>query len=79
MLGQIERNVLVKGAKDIFLDVELVDEAVEDLALDVFGRRDTRAVGHVGTLAFGSVGAGIEARCRESEQGGEGGKCCEED
>lgn len=57
MLGQVESDVLVESTNDVFFAVELVDEAVEDLALDVFGRRVAGAVAGVG------VGAGEEARC----------------
>lgn len=61
MLGQVERDVLVESANDVFFDVELIDEAVEDLALDGFGRRVARAVAGVGA-AFGED-AGVEAWC----------------
>lgn len=57
MLGQVESDVLVESTNDVFFAVELVDEAVEDLALDVFGRRVAGAVAGVG------VGAGEEAWC----------------
>ena len=49
MLDQVEGDVLVESANDVFLDVELVDEAVEDLALDVLGRGVSGAVAGVGT------------------------------
>lgn len=77
MLGQVESDVLVEGANDVFFAVELVDEAVEDLALDVFGRRVSGAV--AGVRADVCVGAGIETWCSESEEGGDGGEGCEED
>lgn len=57
MLGQVESDVLVESTNDVFFAVELVDEAVKDLALDVFGRRVAGAVAGVG------VGAGEEAWC----------------
>lgn len=77
VLGQVESDVLVESANDVFFAVELVDEAVEDLALDVFGRRVSGAV--AGVRADVCVGAGIETWCSESEEGGDGGEGCEED
>ena len=62
VLGQVEGDVRVEGADDVFFDVERVDEAVEDLALDVFGRGVAGAVALVGAGAFGVEGAGVEAR-----------------
>ena len=62
VLGQVEGDVRVEGADDVFFDVERVDEAVEDLALDVFGRGVAGAVAFVGAGAFGVEGAGVEAR-----------------
>lgn len=76
MLGQVESDVLVERANDVLFDIELVDEAVEDLPLDVFGRRVPGAVAGVGA-DFG-VGAGVEAWCSEGEEGGEGREGCEE-
>ena len=76
VFGQIESDVLVEGANDVLFDIELVDEAVEDLPLDVFGRRVPGAVAGVGA-DFG-VGAGVEARCSEGEEGGERREGCEE-
>ncbi len=75
MLGQVEGDVLVEGANDVFFDVELVDEAVEDLPLDVFGRRVPGAVAGVG--ADVGEGTGVETWDGESEEG-EGGEACEE-
>ena len=77
MLDQIEGDVLVESANDIFLDVELVDEAVEDLALDVLGRGVSGAVAGVGTPL--GQGAGVKSWSSESEEGGERGEGCEED
>ena len=65
MLDQVEGNVLVESANGVFLDVELVDEAVEDLALDVLGRGVSGAVT--------GVGAGVKTWSSESEEGGERG------
>lgn len=79
MLGQIESDVLVESANDVFLDVELIDESVEDRALDGFGRRVSGAVASV-CAALGE-GAGVEAWCSggfECEEGREGGEDCEE-
>lgn len=80
MLGQIESDVRVESANDVFLDVELIDESVEDRALDGFGRWVSGAVAGV-CAAFGE-GAGVEAWCSgcfECEEGGEEGEGCEED
>lgn len=77
VLGEIESDILVESANDVFFDVELVDEPVEDLALDVFGRRGTGAV--AGVRADVGIGAGVKAWCSESEERWEGGEGCEED
>lgn len=61
MLGQVESDVLVESANDVFFDVELVDEAVENLALDVFGRGISGAVAGVGAAV--AVGAGEKTWC----------------
>ena len=72
MLGQVESDVRVEGADDVFDYIQLVDEGIEDLALEVFGRRGPGAVSGVGAdLAAGigaGIGAGIEARCPESDE-----------
>ena len=79
VLGQIESDVLVESANDVFLDVELIDEPIEDLALDGFGRGLSGAV--AGVCAGIGEGAGIQAWCSwcsESEEGGQGGEGCED-
>lgn len=76
VLGQIESDVLVESANDVFFDVELVDESVEDLALDVFRRGVPGAV--AGVRADVGVGAGVKTWYSDSEEGGEGSKGCED-
>ena len=73
MLGQIVCDILVESADDVFHDIKLVNECEEDLALDVFGRGDPGAVAGVGIDFAAGVGAGVEAWCREGEEGGKGG------
>ena len=77
MLDQVEGDVLVESANGIFFDVELVDEAVENLSLDVLGRRVSGAVAGVG--AGVGHGARVKTWCSDSEEGGERGEGCEED
>lgn len=76
MLGQVESDVLVESADDVFFDVELVDESGEDFALDVLGRGVPGAV--AGVAADVGVSARVEAWCCEGEEGGDRGKGCEE-
>lgn len=71
MLGQVESDVRVESANDVFFNVELIDEAVEDAALHGFGRRVAGAVAGVGA-AFGED-AGVEAWCSGGSEGEEGG------
>ena len=66
MLGQVESNVRVESTDDILHIIELVGESEEDLALVVFARRSSGAVGGVGgvNVAAGvGVGVGIEPWC----------------
>lgn len=84
MLRQIESNVLVKRGNDVLLNIQLVDERIEDFALDVLGRRVPGAVTEVAAGAgvdfAGDIGAGagVEAWYREGEEAGEGGERGEE-
>ena len=77
MLDQVEGDVLVESANGVFLDVELVDEAVEDLTLDVLGRGVSGAVAGVGAGA--GRGAGVKIWSRDSEEGGKRGEGSEKD
>lgn len=76
MLGQVQSDVLVESADDVFFDVELVDESGEDFALDVLGRGVPGAV--AGVAADVGVSARVEAWCCEDEEGGDRGEGCEE-
>lgn len=84
VLRQIESNVLVKRGDDVLLDIELVDEGIEDFALDVLGRRVPGAVAGVaagaGADCTGDIGAGagVETWDREGEEAGDGGEGGEE-
>lgn len=84
VLSQVESNVLVKGGNDILLNIQLLDERIEDFALDVLGRRVPGAVAGVGAGAGADfagdigAGAGVEAWYREGEEAGDGGEGGEE-
>lgn len=84
VLRQIESNVLIESGNNVLLNIELVDERIENFALDVLWRRVPGAVAGVGVAAGADfavdigAGAGVEAWYREGEEAGEGGEGSEE-
>lgn len=76
MLDEIGGNVGVEGAKDIFLDVERLDEGIEDRALDWLGGGARRTLWGTGVVVGGCWmgSAGVERSAVEPFERGWGGE-----